>query len=249
MGIRDTLTSKLFLRHLLLVLLAFVVFLWLILRFLNLYTNHGKTYVVEDYTGLKLEEVLDNPSNRNFEFVVIDSIFDNDREKGSIVSQTPLPNSNVKKNRKIYLTIVASQPEMVSCPNLQDLTVRQATTVLETYGIRVGKIEFVPDIGNTVVRWKQMGKTITPGDKLVKGSRVDIVVGSGDGQGSTYLPDLVGKSRDEARSIITGAGLNIGSEFFLNKRDTISVKVVRQNPKYSDDYEISLGSAIDLWYE
>ncbi len=232
-----------------LVLLAFIVFLWLVLRFLNLYTKHGKTFVVGDYTGLMLDEVLSNPSNGNFEFVIIDSVFDNNRDKGSIVSQTPLPNSNVKKHRKIYLTIVASQPEMVSCPNLQDLTVRQATTVLETYGIRVGKIEFVPDIGNTVVRWKQMGKTISPGDKLMKGSRVDLVVGSGDGQGSTYLPDLVGKSRDEARSIITSAGLNIGSEFFLNRRDTISVRVVRQNPPYSDDYEISLGTAIDLWYE
>ncbi len=236
-------------KHFLWVLLIFVVFFWLILKFINLYTSHGKTYVVEDYTGLKFEEVVSNPSNDVFEFVVIDSIFDNKREKGSVVSQTPLPRSNVKKHRKIYLTIVASQPEVVLCPNLQDLTVRQATTVLETYGIKVGRIEFVPDIGNTVVRWKQMGKTISPGEKLVKGSRVDLVVGSGDGRGNTYLPNLVGKSRDEARSIITGAGLNVGSEFFLNKRDTISVRVVRQSPQYSDDYEISLGSIIDLWFE
>lgn len=236
-------------KHSILVLLALVVFFWLILRFINLYTNHGKTYVVEDYTGLRYEEVLNNPSNDVFEFVIIDSIFDNNKEKGSVVSQTPLPKSNVKKHRKIYLTIVASQPEMVACPNLQDLTVRQATTVLETYGIKVGRIEFVPDIGSTVVRWKQMGKTISPGEKLVKGSRVDLVVGSGDGRGNTYLPNLIGKSRDEARSIITGAGLNIGSEFFLNKRDTVSVRVARQSPSYSDDYEISLGSIIDLWYE
>jgi eukaryotic-like serine/threonine-protein kinase len=249
MGIKDTLTSRRFLKHIILMFLAFIAFLWLTLKFLNIYTNHGKNYIVEDYTGLKLEEVITNPTNRNFEFVIIDSIFDNDKEKGSIVSQTPLPNSNVKKHRKIYLTIVASQPEMVPCPNLQDLTVRQATTVLETYGIRVGKIEFVPDIGNTVVRWKQMGKTVYPGDKLVKGSRVDLVVGSGDGQGNTYLPNLTGKSRDEARSILSGAGLNIGSEFFLNRKDTISVRVVRQNPPYADDYEISLGTAIDLWYE
>lgn len=236
-------------KHSFLVLLALVVFFWLILRFISLYTNHGKTYVVDDYTGLKFEEVVSNPSNKMFEFVIIDSIFDNNRERGSVVSQTPLPRSNVKKHRKIYLTIVASQPEMVACPNLQDLTVRQATTVLETYGIKVGRIEFVPDIGNTVVRWKQMGKTISPGEKLVKGSRVDLVVGSGEGRGNTYLPNLVGKNRDEARSIITGAGLNVGSEFFLNKRDTISVRVVRQSPQYSDDYEISLGSIIDLWYE
>jgi len=236
-------------KHLGLAILALFVFFWLVLKFINIYTNHGKTFEVQDYTGLRYSEILSNPSNDTFEYIVIDSIFDNDREKGTVVSQNPSPGSTVKKHRKIYLTIVASQPEVVSCPNLQDLTVRQATTVLETYGIKVGKIEFVPDIGSTVVRWKQMGKTISPGDKLVKGSRVDLVVGSGDGQGRTYLPDLIGKSRDEARSIITGAGLNIGGEFFLNHRDTISVRVVKQSPPYSDDAEISLGSIIDLWYE
>jgi eukaryotic-like serine/threonine-protein kinase len=249
MGKKKSYVNFRLLKHLGLVLLALIVFFWLILKFLNIYTKHGKTYVVEDYTGLRYTEVLNNPANKIFEFIVIDSIFDNKREKGTVVSQTPLPNSNVKKYRKIYLTIVASQPEMVACPNLQDLTIRQATTVLETYGIQVGKIEFVPDIGNTVVRWKQMGKTVSPGDKLIKGSRVDLVVGSGDGRGNTYLPELIGKTRDEARSIISGAGLNVGSEFFLNTDDTVSVTVIRQNPPYANDYVISLGSVIDLWYE
>jgi len=246
---KHPLLSKKFYLHLGLALLVIFLFFWITLKFMNIYTKHGKTFPVEDYTGLKLEEVLNNPHSDNFEFVINDSIFDNEREKGTVVSQTPPPGANVKKHRKIYLTIVASQPEMVACPNLQDLTVRQATTVLETYGMKVGKIEFVPDIGNTVIRWKQMGKTISPGDKIVKGTRVDLVVGSGEGKGKTYLPDLVGKTRDEARSIITGAGLNVGSEFFLNRNDTISVRVVKQSPGYADDYEISLGSIIDLWYE
>jgi eukaryotic-like serine/threonine-protein kinase len=237
------------LKHIALVIVSAVVFIWISLKIMDIYTNHGKTYVVSDFTGLKFDEIVNNPSNNTFQFVLVDSIFDNNREKGTVVSQTPLPNSNVKKNRKVYLTIVASQPEMIACPNLQDLTVRQATTVLETYGVSVGKIEFVPDIGNTVIRWKQMGKTISPGDKLVKGSRVDLVVGSGDGIGNTYLPNLVGKSKDEARSIITGAGLNIGGEFYLNPNDTTFVFVVKQNPPYSDDFEIRLGSIVDLWYE
>jgi len=238
-----------FLKNFFLSLGALIVFFLIVLLFLKFYTRHGKNYIVGGYIGLNYTEIISDPSNDRFEFVIIDSIYDNEREGGSVVSQTPLPDSKVKNGRKIYLTIVASQPEMVSCPNLQDLTVRQATTVLETYGIKVGRIEFVPDIGNTVIRWKQMGKTVSPGDKLVKGSRIDLAVGSGEGQGNTYLPDLIGNTRDEARGIINGAGLNIGSEFFLNKNDTVSVRVVKQFPAYSNDYEISLGSVINLWYE
>ncbi len=249
MKLKSIIFSKKFLKHFFLAIGVFIVFVLLVLLFLRFYTRHGKNYLVKDYTGLNYNEIINDSSNDVFEFVIIDSIYDNEKQGGDVVSQAPLPDSKVKKGRKIYLTIVASQPEMIACPNLQDLTVRQATTVLETYGVKVGRIEFVPDIGNTVIRWKQMGKTVSPGDKLVKGSKVDLVVGSGEGQGNTYLPDLIGRTRDEARSIINGAGLNIGSEFFLNKNDTVSVRVVKQYPAYSDDYEISLGSVIDLWYE
>jgi len=249
MGIVDFFKSKLFFKQIIILFLMGFLLLWLIFKILDVYTKHGKTYVVGDYTGLKIDEIESNTNNDVFNFVIIDSIFDNNLEKQTVVSQTPLPNSNVKKNRKVYITIVASQPEMVSCPNLQDLTVRQASTVLETYGLSLGKIEFVPDIGSTVISWKQMGKEIKPGDKLVKMSKVDLVVGNGSGGGVTYVPNLIGKTKNEARNLIHIAGLNIGSEFFLNRNDTINVKVVRQSPSDSSEEVISLGSTIDIWYE
>ncbi len=236
--------------NLFLLFIVVILFIWALLFFLKKYTGHGKTYIMDDFTGLTVEEIISSSSYANiFEFIVSDSLYDNTKKKRTVISQSPLPNSKVKKNRKVYLTIVSSQSEMVSCPNLIDLTVRQATTIAETYGLKIGRVEYVPDIGNTVIEWKQLGKTVNPGDRLIKGSRIDLYVGDNQGDAQTYLPDLLGKTRSEARITILNAGLNMGSEFFLKKDDTISVKVVKQNPPYSEKHSIKLGSLIDLWYE
>lgn len=249
MSVINFIKSKLFLKHIILIIIVSLVSIWLIFRALNAFTNHGETYQVGNYIGMKLNEIESNSLNDVFDFVVIDSIYDNELEKQTVVSQLPLPNSSVKKNRNIYLTIVASQPEMVASPNLQDLTIRQAAAVLETFGLAIGRVEFVPDFGNTVISWKQKGKNLQPGDKLIKRSKIDLLVGSGEGISNAIIPDLIGKSKVEARNIILSSGLNIGSEYFLNRLDTINVKVVRQNPQDTVKTAVPLGSKIDIWYE
>ena len=183
-------------------IIVLVILMYVVIKFLNNYTNHSETYVVQDFTNLKINEITNNPLNKVFRFVIIDSIYDNKKEKGVVVSQSPLPNSKVKKNRKIYLTIVASQPEKIICPNLEDLTIRQAINMLETYDFVVGRVEYVPDIGNTVIRWKHKGKEISLGDKLIRGSRIDLVVGSGDKNEKTFIPNLANMTRKEALSEI-----------------------------------------------
>lgn len=236
-------------KHIALIILASISFLVFLLLFLRMFTRHNKEYELVDFRGLNVQEVLRDPLYDKFEFVVNDSVFDNSKPKGTIISQSPYPKTKVKAKRKIYLTIVASQPEKVACPNLYDLTVRQASAIIETYGLRVGRIEYVPDIGNTVLRWKQFGKVISPGEKIVKGTAIDLIVGNGRGSAISFVPDLIGKTRREAMYLISAAGLNLGNEYFLSSGDTINVRIIKQYPPYSINARLPIGSSIDLWYE
>lgn len=129
-----------------------VLVLVVVFQSLKLYTRHGTAISVPDLTGLTEQELEDFVDEHDFEFIVIDSVYNPEKVKGSVISQNPLPGAEVKKGRKIYLTIIAYTPEMVEMPNLKDLTSRQATAMLETYGLKVGNINFVPDIGKTVDR-------------------------------------------------------------------------------------------------
>lgn len=238
-----------FWKHLGLMAAAGFLIVWLITIFLNLFTFHGQSIEVPDFKGMTMEEIENMDGSGRFDYVVVDSVFDLARKPGSVISQLPYSGSHVKKGRSIYLTLVASEPEATKLPNLVDMTARQATALLETYGLRVGKIKYVPDIGQTVLKAICKGKEISWGTELPKGSKVDLVIGRGGKGEKVIIPDLVGKSRDEARNTITGLGLNVGSEVFKSKRDTLKVKVVKQKPSASGENEINVGETIDLWYE
>ncbi len=238
-----------FWKHLLLIMGASLLLVWATLFFLRLYTFHGQSIEVPDFSGKTFSEVQQDRESRFYRFQIVDSVYDNTKTAGSIVSQLPLPGSHVKKGRMVYITIIAFQPEKTKLPNLVDLTARQANAILETHGLKVGKINYVPDVGRTVIRATYQGKTINWGTELNKGEKIDLTIGRGSGNEKVYVPKLVGKTRSKARQMVNEAGLNIGAEVFMNPDDTVNVRVVRQNPAYGNENEVNLGIAIDLWYE
>ena len=63
--------------------------------------------------------------------------------KGSVIIQDPVAGSHVKRYRKIYLTTVTVLPEKVLMPDLIDLSLRQATATLETYGLKLDQAEAI----------------------------------------------------------------------------------------------------------
>lgn len=238
-----------FWKHMALIIVAGLLLVWITLFFLRLYTFHGQSIEVPDFSGKTLTEIDEMRESRFYEFLIVDSVYDNTKTPGSVVSQLPLPGSHVKKGRSVYVTIIAFQPEKTKLPNLVDFTARQAAALLETNGLKVGKKEYVPDVGQTVIKAKHKGKVIPWGTELNVGEVIDLVIGKGKGNAKVYVPKLVGKSREKAIQMINEAGLNVGAEVFMNPKDTVSVRVVKQDPKHSEENEINVGASIDLWYE
>ncbi len=238
-----------FWKHLGLIALATMLLIWITLFFLRLYTFHGQSIEVPDFSGKTMSEIEEMRESRHYDFQIVDSVYDNTKTPGSVVSQLPLPGSHVKKGRTVYITIIAFQPEKTKLPNLVDLTARQAAALLETHGLKTGKKEYVPDVGQTIIKAKHNGKVIPWGTVLNKGEVIDLVIGKGKGNAKVYIPKLVGKTREKAIQLINEAGLNVGAEVFMNPDDTINVRVVKQDPRYGKDEEINIGSSIDLWYE
>jgi beta-lactam-binding protein with PASTA domain len=184
--------SRRFLWHFLGMIVVFMVLVWCVLFVLRIYTQHGKYYSVPDYTGLTIEQITAQAGSTVFEFVVIDSVFDLKKPKGMIIHQDPLPESNVKKNRKIYLTIVSSIPEKTSMPDLKFLTLRQAISTLESCGLKPGKIYYVQTFDEDAVQQQRYnGDVIQPGTRLDKGSSIDLTVGRGSrGQSEIKEPAI-----------------------------------------------------------
>ncbi len=219
------------------------------MKYLDIYTRHGKNIEVPDFKGLKLNEIEQYTAEKYFEFVVIDSVYDSGEEKGSIIAQDPLPNSTVKKGRKIYLTIVAFQPEKIEMPDLHDLTLRQAKAILQDYGLQIAALEYVPNLArNAVLKQEYLGQEIRPGERIEKGSAVKLVLGKGTGSEKIEIPFLIGMKRKKAINTIHANSLNLGKETFYNPADTFGARVYTMDPRPYKNRKLELGDSVDLVY-
>jgi beta-lactam-binding protein with PASTA domain len=172
--------TKKFLKHFAISIGITAALLWITLFSLSWYTKHSDYIVVPDFRGQYISDVIQGDKFSDFKFFVNDSIFDPEKPKGSILSQDPYPGSRVKHDRMVYLTIVSLIPEKTSMPDLKDLTLRQAQSILETSGLRLGKLIFIKAFDEDAVQDQLFGgKIITPGTKIDKGSSIDLQVGMG----------------------------------------------------------------------
>jgi eukaryotic-like serine/threonine-protein kinase len=241
--------TKVFLKHFSIAVLIVLLLSWGVLSSLGVYTRHGESVKVPDFSGLTMGQIGKLSANKDFELVVVDSVYDASKPKGSVISQDPQPGSHVKANRKIYLTLIASLPEQVSMPDLVDLSLRQATAILQTYGLKLGSISQVPDIANNaVLRQLYRGRAIEKGKLLTKGSTIDLVVGSGLGGDKVQVPFLIGKTRQEAIMELHRFSLNIGTETFDQGADSLNARVYEQEPHYAIGRYLNLGNPVSLIY-
>jgi len=246
------LISKIFLKNLFRAIIITVVFLFGSLLFLRIYTHHGRVRQVPNFKGMSTEEAAKAAKKHKLQFVIIDSIYSQQVEKGQVVLQHPEQGFNVKKNRKIFLTINAVKPEMVKVPNMVGLSLRQAKSLLETSGLIIGKLSFVPDLArNNVLKQKNNGVEIEEGDSLKKNSIIDLVLGKGLSNQKTPVPDLVSYDLETAKQKILGSSLNLGAYTFdktiEDEEDSLTAFTWKQNPEYAEDYRIPLGSSVYIW--
>lgn len=250
MSLTDFIKSRVFIRHLLVSILITFILLLALFQILAVYTLHGREVKVPDYTGLTLNELNSAATYADFEFVVVDSVYDPQKEKGTIVTQDPLPNSKVKQHRKLYLTVIASVPEKVSMPDLKDLTLRQAIATLQTYGLQIGRMEYVPDIGkNAVLKQMYMGREVRPGTMMEKGVTIDLVLGLGLGGNRIQVPFLIGMTRSATLNLLLADSLYMGAEIYMDTKDTINARVYKQSPAYAPGLLLNTGQSIDIWFK
>jgi beta-lactam-binding protein with PASTA domain len=235
------------------------------LIFFNVYlpstTNHGETVTVPDLEGLHEEEITDFLSKRNLKYeVTTDSGFTQEYRPLTVLTQYPLPGAKVKENRKIFLTLNAVNPPQVKMPQLIDGSIKNAALLLESYGLEVGQIKYVPDLAqNAVLEQNYEGEPIEAGTFIPKGAQIDLVVGDGLGNTTLEVPELDGLVLDEAEVVILGSGLKIGNILFrdpsLADRDPKDemqqaqdrLVIVKQSP--ASGKRIRIGEEVDIWLD
>ena len=182
MSLIKFLTSKTFLKQIILAVVALVVMCFIVLKWLDYRTNHGSFVTVPDLSGKTIAIAQIELNDNYLAMEIQDSANYNPKyPKFSVIEQYPLAGSQVKEDRKIYLILNPSGYRKVEVPIVVGRTFRQAKPTLEAIGFEVGRISYIDDIGKDEVQSISFeGKSVKAGDLLPMTSKIDLVLGNGN---------------------------------------------------------------------
>jgi beta-lactam-binding protein with PASTA domain len=219
---------------------------------LRIYTDHGESVEIPDLKGKTNSEVAEVLEDLNLRFQIRDSVYSRETAPGTVLDQYPKAGMKVKENRVVFVTLCAVSQEMIPMPQLTDISYRQATNLIESSGLIAGNVEYQPsEFPNLVLQQKIGGQIVPVGERVPKGSVVDLVLGS-DSNGETIeVPTLFGRNLAEARLTLGESFLNVGiityDESVLYEAQKAKAMIFKQSPDPAETFEVASGTAIDLW--
>lgn len=224
----------------------------LILLFFYVYlpntTNHGEYITVPKLEGLSLEQAQELIDSKNLRLEINDSTFKPGINPNTVLTQHPGVNAQVKENRRIYISIAAFNPPDVKMPNLIDKTQREVEMMLKSLGLQLGTITIKPNPSPVVLQQNTNNKPITAGSLIAKGSKIDLVIGSGKSTEMVSTPNLKGKTLDEAKAELESLGLTLGISIAEPNSGVGPEQIYKQKPSPTDNNgSINKGGSIDVW--
>ena len=243
--------SKLFLKQLGIALGIVVVLSLVAFLSLRFYTHHGESVEVPLLKNKNIKEVAALLEDMDLEYEIVDSVYLSDKPAGTIIEQIPAPKEKIKKYRKIYLTINSYSKPLVTLPDVRDLSYRNAKATLEAMGLKVASVEYVPSEYKDLVKdVKRYGRTLSPGSRIPRDSRVTLVVGSIQPVGEVKpTPSFRGLKYETAIQTANTDSVNIRSVQFdeepKNKADSALFVVYKQDPLKGTP--IKIGGSINIW--
>ncbi|MEU3773009.1 Stk1 family PASTA domain-containing Ser/Thr kinase [Streptomyces sp. NPDC032472] len=175
-----------------------------------------------DNVGLKVEKTADEPCD--------------DQPKGNVCKQDQAPDTRVDKGSTIKLTVSSGAPP-VAVPNVVNLSFEEAEKALKEKGFQVEKKTQESDrTPNTVL--DQSPKN----GQAQKGSTVTVTVAKE--QAKSEMPNLLGKTKEQAVKLLNDAKLKLGSTTEVDSPAAPPKTIVQQ--QYQPGEQLAPGTTVNV---
>jgi len=200
----------------------------------------GREHLVPNVIGKNKDEAIKILNDEGLSPIVQTSRYDQKFQKDQVVFQKPAPNTTVKTNRRIYLSVSGGEAT-VKMPSLISKTIRDAKINLERIGLELGKIDSVESEFpvNLIVDQQYVDNK-----ELTKGTIVNIKVSIGPKVGMIRVPNLLGKSLSDAENILKSDALRLGSKTFIYSANLLPNTIVDQQP--SENVLLKIGDTVNV---
>ncbi len=173
---------------------------------LNEYFNRGETIEVPDFKGKHLVQVFkDKPADLVIEKA--DEKFDLRYPKDFVIAQFPEAGTRVKPNKKVLLTISLGSKQ-VNVPDLYQRNLRESRLALLNAQLLEGNIAYIRS--GKIDRDRVITQSPLPAMGQAVQGKVDLLVSLGRGPVRMPLPNLTGKTLNDAQASLTAWGLKSG---------------------------------------
>ena len=225
---------------------------------LKSYTNHNEKIAVPNLIGVHQTELADLAKEKGIKYKIIDSIVAFGIPVGSVKSQDPVAYSEntksyMKSERPIYLTIVKKPNELVEVPYFVEQHQRIVETKLKTFKVFRDfniKRSYAPgEFAGEVLKQLHNGRELKKGQKLKRGSEIEIVYSSGRGGESKDVPDLVGLTHEEALMSIDEGTITLSARFqnCPTLQDTLTATIFEQDPAFGSGRQLKEGENLIIY--
>ena len=204
-------------------------------------TRHGSEFELPEILGYQLEDARELLEMVDLEIEVTSQEYHADKEEGTVLSQYPAAGTKVKAGRIIKVVTSVGQKDVV-VPELAGFSVRQAKLNIEAANLILGDIAWTTtdSLPERVVVFSYPAS----GTEIPIGSEVNLMVNRGSLSGIVYMPRLVGRTLDEAVTLLDDLGLKVGLVTHVRDENYIPETVLEQSVEEATELEI--GEEIDL---
>lgn len=188
----------------------------------------GKTYeqaqLLAEESGLTIEKGED--------------VYSPDQEEGKITSQIPTEGSKVSEGKLVTVYVSKGKKDGV-VPKIEGMDYKEANEYLKGFGFELG---IVKTETNTLPENVIITQSVPSGTTAENGTKIDVTVSDGKGKEKVKMPNLIGKTPDEANSLIDSSGLKLGEAAYEETTAIAQNLIFWQS--YPEGTELEEGTAV-----
>jgi len=186
-------------------LVIFLVTLFITLGVAN--SSSPKDVQIPNVVGKSQEDAKREIEGLNLKFIVSKEVYNAEVPMGCVVSQDPTYKADYTIKEGNTISVVISKGiEEVEMPKVVGVEYEKAETTLTDLGLKIEKIE---EISQKVEEGIVISQEPEENTKIEAGSTVKIHVSKGNGKKKFEVPDVVGKTKDEAQETLTELGMEV----------------------------------------
>ena len=195
---------------------------------------------VPNFVGKTLEEATAEAEEKGLVIQEGDLVFSPDQEEGFIASQNPASGSKVTEGKVITVTISKGKKDGV-VPKIEGMDYDEAKEYLESFGFKMGP---GVTVDSPLPKGIIVSQSVPYGTQAKSGTEINVEISNGKGKEMVKVPNLIGRTPDEANSLLSQAGLSTNGSVVYEEVEGMAQNLVFWQ-SIAADTEVEKGTAVD----